>query len=139
MTMRRPSMKGLYGVVGVVLILSLAGCDYWPPALQAQIEQMRSETQTLTMEKAQLQGQVSDVSKAKQELQSQVDELSRMNREKTAMIMSLQKQLDVIRVKTLKSMPPKTTQRKVTRGARTKPSAKAPANKNSVSKGVGVR
>jgi peptidoglycan hydrolase CwlO-like protein len=73
---------------------------------------MRSETQTLTMEKAQLQAQVSDLSKAKQEAQSQMDELSRMNREKTAMIMSLQKQLDVVRAKTLKSRSFKAAQRK---------------------------
>lgn len=139
MTMRSHRMHGLYTVFGCGLILSLVGCDYWPPALQAQLEQMRSETQTLAMEKAQLQGQVMDLSKAKQEFQSQVDELSRMNREKTAMIMSLQKQLDAVRAKALKSMSSKATQRKATTRVRTKPSAKAPPNKSSVSKGVGVR
>ncbi|HEU5408725.1 MAG TPA: hypothetical protein VFU48_13230, partial [Nitrospira sp.] len=76
-------------VVGLSLILGLAGCDYWPPALQAEIEQLRSETQTLTMEKTQLQAQVTDLSKTKQELQGQIDELSYINREKTGMITSL--------------------------------------------------
>lgn len=147
MTMRSPSMQGLYTVFGFGLMLSLVGCDYWPPALQAQLEQMRSETQTLAMEKAQLQGQVMDLSKAKQEFQSQVDELSRMNREKTAMIMSLQKQLDAVRAKALKSMSPKATQRKAVTRSTAKTSAKTtpkrtmktPPTKKSVSKGVGVR
>ncbi|NJL17540.1 MAG: hypothetical protein HC938_10400 [Nitrospira sp.] len=51
MTISTNPMRGLYTVLGCGLILGLVGCDYWPPALQAQIEQMRSETQTLTMEK----------------------------------------------------------------------------------------
>jgi outer membrane murein-binding lipoprotein Lpp len=92
--------------LGVVLcgvtVLGLAGCDYWPPALQAQIEQMRSETQTLSMEKAQLQVQVNDLSKARQDLQTQLDELSRVNREKTEIITSLQRQVDALRAKTVK-------------------------------------
>lgn len=145
MTMRSLWMQGLYTAFGIGLMLSLVGCDYWPPALQAQIEQIRSETQTLAMEKAQLQGQVMDLSKAKQEFQSQVDELNRMNREKTAMIMSLQKQLDAVRAKALKPMSSKLTQRKAATRSRAKPSGKvapkstlkAPPNKKSVSKGVG--
>jgi chaperonin cofactor prefoldin len=51
----------------------LAGCDYWPPALQTQIEQLRSELQTVTMEKAQLQTQLTSLSRAKDDLQMQVD------------------------------------------------------------------
>lgn len=147
MRMHSQWMQGRNVVFGLGLILSLVGCDYWPPALQAQIEQMRSETQTLAMEKAQLQGQVSDLSKVKQEFQSQVEELSRMNREKTAMIMSLQKQLDAVRVKAVKSMSSKATQRKAATKSTVKSSAKAapksilkaPPTKKSVSKGAGVR
>lgn len=132
-------MHRLYTVFGFGLILSLVGCDYWPPALQAQIEQMRSETQTLAMEKAQLQGQVMDLSKAKQEVQSQMDELNRMNREKTAMIMSLQKQLDVVRAKTVKSMSSKAAQRKTPAKSKVNPAPKAPLGKKAASKGGGVR
>ena len=58
----------------------LAGCDYWPPALQTQIEQLRSELQTVTMEKAQLQNQMTSLAKAKDDLQMQVDDLSRSAR-----------------------------------------------------------
>jgi peptidoglycan hydrolase CwlO-like protein len=139
MTMSSYSMQGVYTVFGCGLILTLIGCDYWPPALQAQIEQIRSETQTLTMEKAQLQAQVSDLSKAKQEAQGQMDELNRMNREKTAMIMSLQKQLDVVRAKTLKSRSSKAAQRKTPAKSKTNLAPKVPPAKNGVSKGVGLR
>lgn len=139
MTMSGHSMREVYTVVGCGLLLSLVGCDYWPPALQAQIEQMRSETQTLTMEKAQLQAQVSDLSKAKQEAQSQMDELGRMNREKTAMIMSLQKQLDVVRAKTLKSRSSKAAQRKMPAKSKAHPVPKVPPGKKAAPKGIGVR
>ncbi|MDH4301926.1 MAG: hypothetical protein OEV51_07610 [Nitrospira sp.] len=139
MAMSSYSMRGVYTVFGCGLILSLVGCDYWPPALQAQIEQMRLETQTLAMEKAQLQGQVLDLSKAKQEVQSQMDELSRMNREKTAMIMSLQKELDVVRAKTLKSMSSKAAQRKTPAKSKANPAPKVLPGKKALSKGVGVR
>lgn len=141
------SMQRLSTVFTCGLMLSLAGCDYWPPALQAQIEQLRSETQTLAMEKTQLQGQVLDLSKAKQEYQSQVDELSRMNQEKTAMIIGLQKQLDAVRTKASKARSAKVTKRKATTKATVKPSGKAapkntrkaPPLRNSGSKSVESR
>lgn len=147
MTMHSVSMQRLSTTFACGLMLSLVGCDYWPPALQAQIEQLRSEAQTLAMEKTQLQGQVLDLSKAKQEYLSQVDELSRTNQEKTAMIMGLQKQLDTVRTKALKARSSKITQRKATTKATAKPSGKAvpksirkaPPNRNSGSKSVGSR
>jgi chromosome segregation ATPase len=120
MMKRRRELSPLGMVLGVGLVLSMTGCDYWPPALQAQIEQLRSDTQTLTMEKTQLQIQVNDLSKAKQEMQAQLDELSRINREKTSMIMSLQHQLDALRAKVAKAPAKKPTK------ATTKSAAKQP-------------
>ncbi len=78
--------------IGLVIVLAamLGGCDYWPPALQTQIEQLRSELQTVTMEKAQLQTQMASLTKAKDDLQAQVDDLVRTNRDKSTMIASLQ-------------------------------------------------
>jgi outer membrane murein-binding lipoprotein Lpp len=113
-------------LVGVVAVMGVAvsGCDYWPPALQAQVEQLRSEVQTVNMEKAQLQNQINDLSKAKQDLQTQVDDLSRMNREKTGMISSLQNQVDTLRAKAVKSMAPKAPAK-----AAAKPAAKPAAKK----------
>lgn len=116
-------------VVGFSFALGLAGCDYWPPALQAEIEQLRSEIQTLTMETTQLQTQVTDLSKVKQELQGQVDELIRINREKTGMITSLQNQLDATRARALKAIAPKAPPHKTP----AKPNAKAAAKPTSKS------
>lgn len=111
----------LLSVIG--LSLSLSGCDYWPPALQAQIEQLRSEAQTLTVEKAQLQSQINELAKSKQDLLTQVDELNRVNREKTTVIASLQNQLDAMRAKAVKA-PAKTAAKSAA-----KPAAKAPVKK----------
>ena len=61
--MTRHPMRALSTVVGFGFALGLVGCDYWPPALQAEIEQLRSEAQTLTIEKTQLQAQVTDLSR----------------------------------------------------------------------------
>ena len=47
--MTRHVMQVLSTVVGFGFALGLVGCDYWPPALQAEIEQLRSEAQTLTI------------------------------------------------------------------------------------------
>ncbi|MCP9447080.1 MAG: hypothetical protein NNA22_05865 [Nitrospira sp.] len=85
------------------LIFSLSGCDYWPPALQAQIEQLRTEIQTLTAEKSELQSQIDELTKAKRDLQTQVDELSRLNREKTNLIDGLQRQVAAFHAKSSKT------------------------------------
>lgn len=140
-------MRLVCTAVGFSFALSLVGCDYWPPALQAEIEQLRSEIQTLTMETTQLQTQVTDLSKIKQELQGQVDELSRINREKTGMITNLQNQLDATRARALKSMAPKAAPHKKpakpTAKAATRPTSKralkVPANNSSAPKAVGIR
>ncbi|HWF60731.1 MAG TPA: hypothetical protein VN666_10555 [Nitrospira sp.] len=143
--MKRHPMRLLTTVVCFSVTLGLVGCDYWPPALQAEIEQLRSETQTLTIEKTELQAQVTDLSKIKQELQGQIDELSHINREKTGMITSLQHQLDVTRTRALKAMAPKApshkTSTKPTVKARpaSKNAPKAPANKSPTPKAVSVR
>jgi peptidoglycan hydrolase CwlO-like protein len=76
-----------------VVSMGLSGCDYWPPALQTQIEQLRSELQMVTMEKTQLQNQLASITKVKDELQAQVDDLSRASRDKSVMINSLQNSL----------------------------------------------
>ena len=115
-------------VLGSCLAIGLAGCDYWPPALQAQIEQMRSETQTLTMEKTQLQGQVNELAKTKQDMQAQIDELSRANREKTAMIASLHNQVEALRVKLAKAATPPKPATKATMKAAPKPAVKKQAS-----------
>ncbi|OQW37626.1 MAG: hypothetical protein A4E19_13200 [Nitrospira sp. SG-bin1] len=136
------SMRLLGTVIAFSFPLALVGCDYWPPALQAEIEQLRSDIQTLTIEKAQLQAQVIDLTRAKLDVQGQIDELTRLNREKTGMITSLQNQLDTARARALKAMgsnaSPHKTKTKPTVKTAGKPSAKSGA-RASVPKAVGVR
>jgi chromosome segregation ATPase len=91
-------------------LVGLSGCDYWPPALQTQIEQLRSELQSATVEKIQLQNQLASLTKVKDDLQAQVDDLSRANRDKSSMINSLQNSLAAAQerlAKTTKVAPPK--------------------------------
>lgn len=141
--MTRHPMRVIGTVVGFGFTLGLVGCDYWPPALQAEIEQLRSETQTLTIEKTQLQAQVTDLSKTKQELQGQVDELSRINRDKTGMITSLQNQLDATRARALRAMapriPPHKTSAKPTVKAAAKPTSKGTAKASVTKKPAPIR
>jgi outer membrane murein-binding lipoprotein Lpp len=129
----RPVNSTLRAMVLVGLLLTMTGCDYWPPALQAQVEQLRSETQTLTMEKTQLQNQVNDLMKVKQDLSTQLDDLGRMNREKTGMINSLQNQLDALRAKTVKAVAPK-TQAKTPAKTTVKPAVKQSVKKKPAKK-----
>ena len=134
MVRRKQTMGVLGAVLGAGLALSMTGCDYWPPALQAQIEQLRSETQTVTMEKTQLQAQVNELSKVKQDMQAQLDDLSRMNREKTAMITSLQSQLDALRAKAAKASAPAKSLAKAPAKSTAKPAAKPPVKKKTATK-----
>lgn len=126
----RSGWIGFCVAVGIGLLS--AGCDYWPPALQAQIEQLRSEVQAATAERAQLQNQLAALTKVKDDLQAQVDDLSRANREKTSMINNLQSSLAVAQerlAKQAKPAPAKTSTAKAATKSSSKISAKAPAKK----------
>ena len=118
-------------LLGVSFGLSLSGCDYWPPALQTEIEQLQTEIQILNTEKAQLQAQVTDLSKVRQDLQFQLDELSRVNQEKTAIITSLQNQAQAKQQKSLKPKGSLTP-------SKSKP-AKAPTSGHRPARSSGVR
>lgn len=130
-------------VVCVGMAVSLVGCDYWPPTLQDEIEQLRAEIQTLTMEKTQLQAQVVDLDRVKQELQGQMDDLSRTNREKGVIISGLQNQLEALRIKAMKAMSPKASTHKgpskssATSGS--KGATKSPGSKHPAPRSIGVR
>lgn len=76
--------------LGAGALLMLAGCDFWPPALQAQIEQLHAEAQQATADRALLQNQLNAANKAKEELQIRVEDLARVNKEKSAMIANLE-------------------------------------------------
>jgi chromosome segregation ATPase len=123
-------MRNLVAVAAITLFsVGLSGCDYWPPALQTQIEQLRSELQSATMEKTQLQNQLASISKLKDDLQAQVDDLSRANRDKSSMMNSLQNSLTASQERLAKSAKAGAVKpsAKVTKKASAK--KKAPAKK----------
>lgn len=119
-------------VATLVLGMAVSGCDYWPPALQAQIEQLQQEAQVAAAERTKMVAQVSETNTIKQELQARVDDLTRTNRELTGKLSNLEQALLVEREKnsrlakaTAKSMPVKTA---------AKPSPKKTAKKKPVGK-----
>lgn len=102
---------------GLLIAVSLSGCDYWPPALQAQIEQLRMDIQSVQAEKAQVQSQLTAATRAKEELEARVEEVNRVSRERATVIAGLERSLVAEREKVAK----------LTRGGSSKSAAKAPA------------
>jgi peptidoglycan hydrolase CwlO-like protein len=97
-------VRNLVALAAISIVsVGLSGCDYWPPTLQTEIEQLRSELQSATAEKTQLQNQYASFAKVKEDLQAQVDELSRENRDKSTMINSLQNSLAAAQQRLAKS------------------------------------
>ncbi|MFM8552171.1 MAG: hypothetical protein ACKOCD_07660 [Nitrospiraceae bacterium] len=123
------------------MAVALTGCDYWPPALQAQIEQLKAEVQTAAAERANLDNQVKDAVKAKEELQARLDELSRLNRELAANVANLKQALDAEREKTAKlgksssKAAPKVATKPAPAPAKKKPAAKSQAKTQPKKKG----
>ncbi|HEV8540020.1 MAG TPA: hypothetical protein VGQ60_02545 [Nitrospiraceae bacterium] len=109
-------------VLVVVAMGGVAGCDYWPPALQSQIEQLRSELQMAAAERARMDNQVKDAVKSRDELQARVDELSRINRELTTRVANLEAVIMAEREKAAKTSKP--GQKTPPKAAAKKPAAK---------------
>lgn len=129
MVMAPPATRMMGPLLALGLCLGLTGCDYWPPALQTQIEQLRSELQMMTAERVQLQTQLASISKVKDDLQAQVDDLNRSNRDKSTMITSLQNTVTTLQDRLNKSTK---TATKVT-------APKPPAKKKTAHKPSGMR
>lgn len=127
----RTSARGLVLAAGMAMMLT--GCDYWPPALQAQIEQLKAEVQTAAAERANLDSQLKDAVKAKEEIQARLDELSRLNRELAGNIANLKQALDAEREKVAKlgksgtKAAPKAAAKSAPAPAKKKPAAKTQA------------
>ena len=141
---RTVMVRNLVAVAAITLVsVGLSGCDYWPPALQTQIEQLRSELQSVTAEKAQLQNQYVSFAKVKDDLQAQVDDLSRSNRDKSTMINSLQNSLTAAQERLAKSGKAATPKAATLKSNAAKPSAKvkqkAPAKKKVSAKPTAAR
>lgn len=91
------------GFLLCVAASGLSGCDYWPPALQAQIEQLRSEAQLAAAERAKVEGQLRDAIKQRDEMQARVDELTRLNRDLAARTSALEQSLTAEQQKSAKA------------------------------------
>ncbi|MEX5213515.1 MAG: hypothetical protein NW703_05070 [Nitrospiraceae bacterium] len=102
-----------------ILLLAIAGCDWWPPALQSQIEQLKTDLQTLTAERTRLEQQVSALTRAREDLQIRVDQLVQVNRERGAMIADLERSLKAARQQ--KAAPAKAARLKFKTSGPTKP------------------
>ena len=83
----------------IALALTVSGCDYWPPALQVQIEQLRTDLQTATTERAKLESQLSETTKLKDELQVRIEALGRENQHMTTRISGLEAQVQTFQEK----------------------------------------
>jgi peptidoglycan hydrolase CwlO-like protein len=128
-------VRNLVAVAAIMFFsVGLSGCDYWPPALQTQIEQLRSELQSATAEKTQLQNQLASILKVKDDLQAQVDDLSRANRDKSSMITGLQNSLAAAQARMAKSVKVATP-----KAGAVKPSAKVARKAPAKKKAAGAR
>ena len=92
----------LAGAIGV----GLSGCDYWPPALQAQLEQLRAEAQGFAAERAKLESQLAQTAKMRDDLQARVTELMTQNQEMTTKLTALEQSLAAEREKAAKMGKP---------------------------------
>ncbi len=63
------------------MMLGLSGCEYWPPALLAQLEQLRNHVQDLSDERVELETQLREATVLRDELVAQVDTLARENKQ----------------------------------------------------------
>lgn len=123
----------VYGVWALIMMsMAVSGCDYWPPALQAQIEQLQQEAQIATAERAKMVAQLNESNAAKQELQARVDDLSRSNRELTGRMSGLEQALTAEREKT--SRLAKAASRPVSAKSVAKPAGKKTVKKSPASK-----
>ena len=120
--------------VGALMMMSMtvSGCDYWPPALQTQIEQLQQEAQLATVDRAKMIAQLNESNGAKQELQARVDDLTRSNRELTGRMSGLEQALIAERDKT--SRLAKASSRQVSAKSVVKPASKKTVKKKPVTK-----
>jgi septal ring factor EnvC (AmiA/AmiB activator) len=131
---RTVMVRNLVAVAAITLVsVGLSGCDYWPPALQTQIEQLHSELQSATMEKALLQDQLASLTKVKDDMQAQVSDLSRANQDKSTMIASLQTSLAAAQGRSAKSAKVAPLKAAAVKPS-TKVTQKAPAKKKTPAK-----
>lgn len=120
------SRLGLLAGAFLLVAGALSGCDYWPPALQAQIEQLRAELQLAAAENARSENQVKEAVKSRDELQLKIDDMARINRELATRVATLEQGLASEREKVAKLSRPSTKTSRVAKNT-ARPQAKKKA------------
>jgi septal ring factor EnvC (AmiA/AmiB activator) len=92
------------GLAGLIMLMGLgvSGCDYWPPALQAQIEQLRADVQAAQAEKAKADAHAASLTTERTALVNKVEELSRLLKTRADQVASLEQSLAAEREKVAK-------------------------------------
>jgi peptidoglycan hydrolase-like protein with peptidoglycan-binding domain len=78
-TLFQPLTGIITGGVLSLGMLSLAGCDYWPPALHGQIEELRAELNDALDDRQRLSQELTDLRATQRPLQQKVDTKDREN------------------------------------------------------------
>lgn len=93
--MRRTHVQGFRGLIilAAVMGLGLTGCDYWPPALLAQLEQLRNHVQDISDERSRLETQLRESVLGKDDLQVKLQKLSDENQTLRDRIAHLEKKV----------------------------------------------
>ncbi len=120
-------------VVAGVAALAITGCDYWPPALQAQIEQLRNEAKQAAVDRAALEEQLNAAVRLRDELQAKADELTKSNQELAARVANLEQSLVAERQKMAKKVQT-ATKSMAKAGVKTSPNASAKAASKAAAK-----
>jgi len=85
-----------------MMTLGMSGCDYWPPALQAQIEQLKADAQSVTAEKTKVDAHVATLTTEKAALVNKIEEMSRLLKTRADQVASLEQSLSAEREKVAK-------------------------------------
>lgn len=70
-------MVGTIALVG--LLTGLAGCDWWPPALQERIGQQEAELKALQADKVRMQTKVTELTRTVEEMTAQTVQMQQTN------------------------------------------------------------
>jgi peptidoglycan hydrolase CwlO-like protein len=115
-----------------ILLLVMGGCDWWPPALQSQIEQLQTDLQTLTVERTRLEQQVSALTRAREDLQTRVNQLVQVNKERGAAIAELERSLKAARQQKASSVKVSSLKPKTSHAAKSKTASQKATKKKPV-------
>jgi len=128
-TLLQPLTGVITGGLVSLGILSLAGCDYWPPSLHGQIEELRSELNDALDDKESLNQKLTDLRTTQLSLQQEAEAKDRENE-------SLRQQMAAL--PNTSNRPPSTEPRnRLTAGivARQSPADPIPSKPSSIMKG----